>query len=66
MSFALLENVRGQMKAQSFLHVVDGGDHSLMMPKRQLHGTGETQEDVDERIAKAIASFISQFTPAGR
>jgi hypothetical protein len=62
----LLESVRAEMKAQSFLQVVDGGDHSLMVPKRQLLGAGETQEDVDERIVKAIGSFVTQSTQAGR
>src|SRR6266699_2030365 len=32
----LLENVRAKMKAAHFLHVVEGGDHSLVVAKRQL------------------------------
>src|SRR5262249_7493813 len=32
----LLERVRVDMKAPNFLHVVEGGDHSLRLPKRQL------------------------------
>ena len=51
----LLERVRAEMKAPNFLHVVEGGDHSLRVPKRQLQATGETQEDVDQRIFGAIA-----------
>ena len=31
----LLESVRTEMKAPTFLHVVEGGDHSLQVPKRQ-------------------------------
>src|SRR5438132_12983284 len=42
----LLERVRTEMKTPNFLHVVEGGDHSLRAPKRQLQGTGETQENV--------------------
>jgi predicted alpha/beta-hydrolase family hydrolase len=55
----LLERVRADMKAPNFLHVVEGGDHSLRVPKRQLKAAGETQEDVDQRIFQAIADFVS-------
>jgi predicted alpha/beta-hydrolase family hydrolase len=57
----LLERVRGEMKAPNFLHGVEGGDHSLRMGKRQLHAMGETQEDVDQRILKSIADFVSNL-----
>jgi uncharacterized protein len=55
----LLERVRAEMKAGNFLHVVEGGDHSLRVPKRQLQATGETQEGVDQRILQAISKFVS-------
>ena len=55
----LLERVRADMKAPNFLHVVEGGDHSLRVPKRQLKAAGETQEEVDQRIFQAIADFVS-------
>jgi len=55
----LLERVRAEMKAPSFLHVVEGGDHSLRVPKRQLQATGETQEAVDQRILKSVGEFVS-------
>jgi len=55
----LLERVREEMKAANFLHVVEGGDHSLRVPKRQLQATDETQEDVNQRIFKAIADFVA-------
>jgi predicted alpha/beta-hydrolase family hydrolase len=58
----LLERVRTEMKTQNVLHVVEGGDHSLRVPKRQLHATGKTQEDVDQRIFKSIAEFLSGLT----
>src|SRR5213082_2844817 len=54
----LLERVRTEMKTPNFLHVVEGGDHSLRVPKRQLQGRGQTQEDVDQRIFRAIAEFV--------
>jgi predicted alpha/beta-hydrolase family hydrolase len=37
----LLEGVRAEMKAPNFLHVVEGGDHSLGVPKRQLQASVE-------------------------
>jgi predicted alpha/beta-hydrolase family hydrolase len=54
----LLERVRAEMKARNVLHLVEGGDHSLMVTKRQLQAGGETQEDVDQRILNAIARFL--------
>jgi predicted alpha/beta-hydrolase family hydrolase len=56
----LLEDVRAQMKAPNFLHLVDGGDHSLRVQGRQLQATNETQENVDRRIVEAIAGFVAQ------
>src|SRR3989454_9882427 len=56
----LLERVRSEMKAPNFLHIVEGGDHSLRVPQRQLQATGETQDDVDQRILQAIAGFVDQ------
>jgi len=52
----LLENVRAQMTAPNFLHVVEHGDHSLLVRKKDLGG--ESQEDVDQKIAKAIGDFV--------
>src|SRR4026209_107814 len=57
----LLERVRTEMKAPNFLHVVEGGDHSLRVPKRQLQATGETQDDVDQRIFEAVAGFVDEL-----
>jgi predicted alpha/beta-hydrolase family hydrolase len=55
----LLEQVRAKMDAPNFLHVVESGDHSLRVPKRQLQAMGETQDDVDQRILRSIADFVS-------
>jgi len=55
----LLERVRGEMTAPNFLHVVEGGDHSLIVPKRQLETAGQTQDEVDRRILETISQFIS-------
>ena len=57
----LLERVRGEMKAPNFLHVVDRADHSLRVAKRELKATGETQEQVDQRIVKSIVEFVSNL-----
>jgi predicted alpha/beta-hydrolase family hydrolase len=54
----LLERVRTRMKPPNILHVVEGGDHSLVVGKRQLQASGETQEDVDRRILETIARFV--------
>ena len=57
----LLEPLRAEMKARNVLHVVEGGDHSLIVPKRQLQVKGETQEDVDQRILNQIAQFVEEL-----
>jgi uncharacterized protein len=57
----LLEGVRAEMTAPNFLHVVEGGEHSLRVPKRQLQAKGETQDDVDQRIFQAITAFVSSL-----
>ena len=57
----LLETVRLEMKCPNFLHLVEGGDHSLLVLKRQLKAEGGTQEEVDQRILAAIATFVGAF-----
>ena len=54
----LLEGIRPQIMAPNFLHLVEGGDHSLMVRKKDLGN--ETQEDVDQRIASAIGHFVGR------
>jgi len=53
----LLENIRTEMTAPNFLHLVEGGDHSLLVRKKDL--SNETQEDVDQRITRTIADFVN-------
>src|SRR5438132_2882149 len=53
----LLERVRAEMKAPIFLHVVENGDHSLRVSKRQLQGSNQTQERVFQSIAEFIAGL---------
>lgn len=56
----LLEQVRIKMTVSNYLHVVEGGDHSLLVTKRALQAASETQEDVDLRVATAIAQFVAR------
>jgi uncharacterized protein len=56
----LLDRVRVEMKAPSVLHLIEAGDHSLQVAKRQLQAASETQDDVDRRILDAIAKFIAR------
>jgi predicted alpha/beta-hydrolase family hydrolase len=57
----LLEGVRLRMNAPTFLHIVEGGDHSLLVSKRQLEAAGQTQHDIDAGIISAIGSFIERL-----
>ena len=54
----LLAEVRSRMTAPSRLHVVAGGDHSLLVSKTELKARGATQADADSAIRAAIADFI--------
>ncbi|PYK90540.1 MAG: alpha/beta hydrolase [Verrucomicrobia bacterium] len=56
----LLESVRSKMTAPNFIHVVEGGDHSLLVRKKDL--AKETQNDVDQRILGAIATFANEVS----
>ena len=58
----LLERVRAAMTAPNFLHTVEGGDHSLVVRKKDLGG--KTQDDVDQKILKAVDTFVAQFSVA--
>jgi len=55
----LLECVRQEMKTTNELYVVEGGDHSLLVTKSQLVASGETQDDVDSRVLRAIRDFLA-------
>jgi uncharacterized protein len=56
----LLEKVRSRMSAHNELHIVEGGDHSLLVSKALLKASGSTQEDVDRQIMKAISTFLQR------
>jgi uncharacterized protein len=59
-----LEEVRRRMRARSELHVVEGGDHSLVVGARQLAEAGETQDGADARALEAIARFVAEASTA--
>ncbi|HET7825580.1 MAG TPA: alpha/beta fold hydrolase [Anaeromyxobacter sp.] len=54
-----LEEVRARMTAPTALHVVDAGNHSLLLGARTLAARHETQEDVDGRAMEAVARFVA-------
>jgi len=56
----LLQQVRREMQCENELHIVEGGDHSLLVAKKQLKAAGETQQDVDLRILDAIRNFLAR------
>lgn len=58
----LLEKVRAEMTAENFLHLVEGGDHSLIVAKKQLKAADGSQEDVDQRVLAAIEKFVERKT----
>ena len=55
----VLARVRGEMRALNELHIVEGGDHSLLVTKGQLKSSGESQDDVDQRILRKIQKFVA-------
>ncbi len=54
----LLEGVRRRMLAPNALHVVEGGDHSLIVSKTELKAGGVSQEEVDADVGAAISEFL--------
>ncbi|MGB7793967.1 MAG: alpha/beta family hydrolase [Terrimicrobiaceae bacterium] len=54
----LLQQVRDKLSARNELYVVEGGNHSLIVTKRDLRDKGQTQEDVDGRILAKISRFV--------
>lgn len=57
----LLDEVRGKMTADSRVHIVDDGDHSLIVAKRTLKRTDTTQADHDARALEAIRAFVAEL-----
>jgi len=55
-----LEAVRKRMRAPNVLHVVQGGNHSLAVGKRDLAARGLTEAAVDAAVTEAIAEFLAE------
>ncbi|KAI3505288.1 hypothetical protein L1887_27335 [Cichorium endivia] len=58
---ASLEVVRKKMKALNTVYVVENGDHSLKIGKKNLELAGITHEEVERLAVEAIATFVSQI-----
>ena len=61
----LLSEVRPRMTARNDLFVVDGGDHSLKLRKRDLKDGDRTQEEVDATSVAAVRRFIQELAGTG-
>jgi predicted alpha/beta-hydrolase family hydrolase len=55
----LLDDVRKKMTAPSQLHVVRGGDHSLVVSKTELKAMGKSQRDVDLQFTEVVTAFLN-------
>lgn len=53
-----LEEVRAQMTAPQRVHVVEGGDHSLLVRKRDPL----SQSEVDDEIVSEICDFVTRWS----
>lgn len=50
--------LKKRMTAPTGVHIVQGGDHSLLVSKAELKARGVTQEDVDLDSLGAVEAFI--------
>ncbi len=57
----IFDDVRGRMSATTAVHIVQGGDHSLLVSRTELKSQGVTQDDVDRGIADAVETFLAQI-----
>ena len=55
----LLDKVRDRMDALSFLHAVEGGDHSLTLSRKAVDEHGVDQATSDDHILAAVRDFAS-------
>lgn len=56
-----LEVVRKKLKSLNELHVIEHGDHSFQIAKKNLELTGLTHEQAEQRAAESVAVFISRI-----
>ncbi|KAI3501389.1 hypothetical protein L1887_29257 [Cichorium endivia] len=57
----VLEVVRKKLKCLNDLHVIEHGDHSFQIAKKNLELTGMTREEAEQRAAESIAMFVSRI-----
>jgi predicted alpha/beta-hydrolase family hydrolase len=55
-----LKSLLPHLRAPYALHVVEGGDHSLVVGKRELAARAETQAAIDDGVTRAIAKFLDE------
>lgn len=53
--------VRQKLKSLNDLHVIEHGDHSFQIAKKNLELTGMTHEEAEQRAAESIAMFVSRI-----
>lgn len=58
-----LAGVRARMAAPTALHVVETGDHSLIVTAGHTRATGRTQADEDEAALAAVDAFVADPGP---
>lgn len=56
-----LAEVRARMTAPNELHIVEGGDHSLQLLKRDAKARGTSQETSDATVLDAVRAFIDRW-----
>ena len=54
----LLALVQSQMRVPNHLHIVEDGDHSLLLSKTALKQMGKTQAQIDNEILRSIGEFL--------
>ena len=57
----ILEEVRDRMSAPTRVHIVEGGDHSLLVSRAELKAQSVTQENVDLGILDAVEDFVRKM-----
>jgi uncharacterized protein len=58
-----LDEIRQDIEVPNYIHVVEGGDHSLIVRKTQLDEMGRKQEELDQAALDAIKAFLDKHVP---
>jgi len=56
-----LTALRPRLRAPNELYVVEGGDHSLVVGKRELAARNSSQAAEDAAVTQAIAAFLAKY-----